>query len=95
MSVRGRHYTLMAAWLLLGIAAIALAELSRDKLIWLFWLLIPGAFLFGAYGMSLKCPACRKPIEKHPSGYWTPWVPRICRHCGRDLEARLNSSAIP
>jgi hypothetical protein len=84
MTVRQRHYLLMAMWPAYGVAVMVLTVFVSRQL---WFLLFLGLIGFGVYGMSLRCPNCGNPIERNRWKFWTVWVPRHCRSCGADLEA--------
>jgi len=80
LSVRTRFYGALLGWVIYGFFLLGFSDRLRPYML-LF--LFGGVAAFGGYVISLRCPNCRKPIGQHPIGFWTPWTPDHCRHCGR------------
>ena len=83
-SLRNRYYMAILSWPACFVVVAALVMLTQRHE--LFLLLIPFLIFINWYAMRLKCPNCQTGIGRNSWGFWTPWVPRKCRHCQHDLD---------
>jgi hypothetical protein len=87
MSLRGRLFCGLAAYLIGGACIVALSAALAHA--WA-WLLFPWLGLCGWYLTRLRCPECGKPVAFN-RGLWMPYARRGCSQCGHDLTEQFTT----
>jgi len=89
LSIRKKYRIAIWTWFIGG-SALLLASLYLTDYFLVLLLALFGSI--GIYVLGLKCPICNKRVLRNPARIlgkefyiWTPWIPRKCTQCGKEL----------
>ncbi len=82
MPPRRKFHLVMLLWLVGGGAILFLTPGPPRNAVLVF---VPLGAILGIWSMNIRCPSCGRPVGYIGQGIWSPFVPRKCGDCGRDL----------